>query len=90
MPKTSELRHLLLDTRVWLWLVAGSHGRRADARRAINNAAGAGVLRIAAISLWELALLASHARIAWENPSAYGSRKRKASPVLPLSRSARR
>lgn len=63
MPKTSEPAPLLLDTHVWLWLVAGSLELSPDARQSINRAATAGMLRIAAISLWEIALLASRGRI---------------------------
>jgi PIN domain nuclease of toxin-antitoxin system len=64
MPKTSEPLALLLDTHVWLWVVAGSDELPVEARRAISRAVGVGMLRIAAISLWEVALLASRGRIA--------------------------
>jgi PIN domain nuclease of toxin-antitoxin system len=63
MPKTSEVQPLLLDTHVWLWLVAGSPELSKQARQTVDRAAAAGTLRIAAISLWEIALLASHGRI---------------------------
>jgi PIN domain nuclease of toxin-antitoxin system len=63
MRRTSDLELLLLDTHVWLWLVAGSSDLSAEARHTIDRAAAAGTLRIAAISLWEIALLASHGRI---------------------------
>lgn len=63
MPRTSEARLLLLDTHIWLWLMAGSDELAAEARRAIGRALGVGMLRIAAISLWEIALLASRGRI---------------------------
>jgi PIN domain nuclease of toxin-antitoxin system len=63
MPKTFEPQPLLLDTHVWLWLVAGSLELSTDTRLSINRAAAAGILRIAAISLWEIALLASRGRI---------------------------
>jgi PIN domain nuclease of toxin-antitoxin system len=53
----------LLDTHVWLWLVAGSSDLSSRARHTINRAAATGTLRIAAISLWEVALLASRGRI---------------------------
>jgi len=62
MPRTSKPDLLLLDTHVWLWLVAGSPDLSTEARDAINGAAAAGTLRIAAISLWEIALLASRGR----------------------------
>jgi PIN domain nuclease of toxin-antitoxin system len=63
MPKTSDPDLLLLDTHVWLWLVAGSPHLSTEARHAIDGAAAAGALRIAAISLWEIALLAWRSRI---------------------------
>ena len=63
MPRTSDPDLLLLDTHVWLWLVAGSSDLSMEARHTISGAATAGTLRIAAISLWEIALLASRGRI---------------------------
>ena len=63
MPTTSELRPVLLDTHVWLWLMAGSNELNIETRRTISRALGQGMLRIAAISLWEIALLASRSRI---------------------------
>ena len=63
MPRTSNPDLLLLDTHVWLWLVAGSADLTTEARLTIDEAAAAGTLRIAAISLWEVALLASRGRI---------------------------
>ena len=63
MPRTSNPDLLLLDTHVWLWLVAGSADLTTEARLTIDEAAAAGALRIAAISLWEVALLAARGRI---------------------------
>jgi len=63
MKRTSDRDLLLLDTHVWLWLVAGSSDLSAEARNAIERATAAGALRIAAISLWEIASLAAHGRI---------------------------
>jgi PIN domain nuclease of toxin-antitoxin system len=68
MPKTSDPQPLLLDTHVWLWLEAGSNELSADVRRAISTALGGGLLRIAAISLWELALLAARGRVVLGKP----------------------
>ena len=61
--RTSDRDPLLLDTHVWLWLVAGSPDLSAEVRDEIERAAGAGALRIAAVSLWEVALLAWRGRI---------------------------
>src|SRR3984893_17126470 len=63
MRTTSGPDLLLLDTHVWLWLVAGSPDLSTEARDTISGAAASGSLRIAAISLWEIALLASRGRI---------------------------
>jgi PIN domain nuclease of toxin-antitoxin system len=48
---------------VWLWLVAGSPELSTEARHTIDYALASGTLRIAAISFWEIALLASRGRI---------------------------
>ena len=70
MPRTSEpQRPLILDTHVWVWLEAGSIELSSEARRTIGVALGAGLLRLAAISLWELALLASRGRIVLGKPT---------------------
>ena len=63
MTRTSKPPLLLLDTHVWLWVVAGAPDLSVKARDAIVETAAAGSLRIAAISLWEIALLASRGRI---------------------------
>ena len=65
----AELKTLLLDTHVWLWLEAGSNELASGARRTIRTALGAGLLRIAAISLWEAALLALRGRILLGKPT---------------------
>ena len=83
--RTSDPDLLLLDTPVWLWLVAGSSELSTEARHMIDRAVAAGSLRIAAISLWEIALLASRA-----SPSACGLRKRWPILAPPSIRSVRR
>ncbi len=69
MPKTSELRPLLLDTHVWFWLVLGSTALSSAARRTISGAASVGNLRIAAITVWEISLLASRNRVVLGKPT---------------------
>jgi PIN domain nuclease of toxin-antitoxin system len=88
MPKTSEPRPLLLDTHVWIWLEAGSDELPTGARRAISTALGAGLLRVAAISLWELALLASRGRVVLGKPTNLWLEEALADPgpiIEPLS-----
>ena len=63
MPTTFDPDPLLLDTHVWLWLVAGSRELSTETRHTIDHALASGTLRIAAISLWEIAMLASRGRI---------------------------
>jgi PIN domain nuclease of toxin-antitoxin system len=69
MPKTSDPGSLLLDTHVWLWVVAGDRQLAASAREMIAAAAGQGSLRLSAISLWEVAMLASRGRIVLGRPT---------------------
>jgi PIN domain nuclease of toxin-antitoxin system len=69
MPKTSERQPLLLDTHVWLWLVLASEALGSAARRTISRAASVGNLRIAAVTVWEVALLASRRRIVLGKPT---------------------
>ena len=68
MRRTSEPRALLLDTHVWIWFMLASAELALSSRDAINRAAALGQLRIAAISVWEAALLASRGRIALGRP----------------------
>jgi PIN domain nuclease of toxin-antitoxin system len=69
MKKTSEPPPLLLDTHIWLWLVLGIERLSVTVRRTIIDAASLGDLRIAAITLWEVALLASRNRVALGQPT---------------------
>jgi PIN domain nuclease of toxin-antitoxin system len=54
---------ILLDTQVLIWL-AGEPGKLSNgAREAIRTSSQAGGLAISAITLWELAWLATHGRL---------------------------
>jgi PIN domain nuclease of toxin-antitoxin system len=68
MPKTSEPRPLLLDTHVWVWLMLADEELTLDNRDVINAAAAVGGLRVAAITLWEVAMLASRGRLSLDLP----------------------
>jgi PIN domain nuclease of toxin-antitoxin system len=63
MPRTYEHWPVLLDTHIWLWLVQGSSSLPAATRATISSAATVGNLRIAAITLWEVAMLSSRNRV---------------------------
>jgi PIN domain nuclease of toxin-antitoxin system len=69
MPKISEQRPLLLDTHVWFWLVLGNAALSSAARKTISDVASVGNLRIAAITVWEIALLASRNRLVLGKPT---------------------
>jgi PIN domain nuclease of toxin-antitoxin system len=70
MPTTSEPGSLLLDTHIWIWLMLGNAELAIGGRTAINRAAAPGQPRIAAISVWEAALLSSRGRIVVGRPLA--------------------
>jgi len=55
---------LLLDTHVWIWLLNGNEGNlKPEIVTTIQQAASSELLRISAISLWEVAMLESKGRI---------------------------
>jgi PIN domain nuclease of toxin-antitoxin system len=70
MMKTSEPPLLLLDTHVWIWFMLANPELAESGRQVINHAAASGQLRIAAISVWETALLASRGRVVVNRPLA--------------------
>ncbi|MGC2203768.1 MAG: type II toxin-antitoxin system VapC family toxin [Stellaceae bacterium] len=70
MKRTSEAQSLLLDTHVWIWFMLADAELGTNGRQLINRAAASGDLRIAAISLWEVALLASRGRVVLGRPLA--------------------
>jgi len=61
MPKPERV--LLLDTHVWLWLMSGDGGMKPSAVRAMDEAASHGLIRVSAISVWEVAMLEAKGRI---------------------------
>lgn len=54
---------ILLDTHVLVWLTAEPAKLSKQARSAVRRASRAGGIGISAISLWELAWLATHGRL---------------------------
>lgn len=60
--KTGET--LLLDTHIWVWMVANTMERVSDAARAaLAEAADRSSLRVSAISAWEVGTLARRKRL---------------------------
>ena len=84
MPKTSEPRTLLLDTHIWIWFMLADAALAISGRTAINRAAASGQLRIAAISVWEAAFLASRGRIALGRPLAQWISEAVSAPGLSI------
>ena len=63
MRTTFENGPLVLDTHIWIWLAQGDPTLGPDTRDKIRAAANTRNLRIAAITLWEVAVLVSRRRI---------------------------
>ena len=75
---------MLLDTHVWLWLMTGDTALPSAARNAINSAAARGALAVAAISIWEIALLASCGRVRLGKPTLEWVEQSLSAPGLTL------
>lgn len=54
---------MLLDTHVWLWLMGGEGGMKPSTIRVIEETASHGLVRVSAISVWEVAMLEAKGRI---------------------------
>jgi len=75
---------LLLDTHVWIWFMLADAELSIGGRQVINRAAASGQLRIAAISVWEAALLASRGRVALGRPLAQWITEAVSAPGLAI------
>jgi PIN domain nuclease of toxin-antitoxin system len=84
MTRTSEPRPLLLDTHVWLWFMLADAELAISKQNLINRAAALGQLRIAAISIWEAALLASRGRVVLGRPLAQWMTEAVSAPGLSI------
>ena len=55
---------LVLDTHIWIWMLEGTKGQLAGATvTLVEQAAGRAEVAVAAISVWEVAMLAAKNRI---------------------------
>ena len=64
---------LVLDTHVWIWTMEGTAGELSNATvRLIEQAAISGDVAVAAISVWELAMLEAKDRLSLSDPSTSG------------------
>ncbi|MBV8089681.1 MAG: type II toxin-antitoxin system VapC family toxin [Alphaproteobacteria bacterium] len=75
---------LLLDTHVWIWFMLANAELAVTGRQAINRAAASGQLRLAAISVWEAALLASRGRVTLSRPLAQWITEAVSAPGLSI------
>lgn len=62
------MKGLLLDTHVWIWLMEGGTELNHKQQKIINEAARHDTVGIAAISVWETAMLVEKGRIKLEKP----------------------
>ena len=73
---------VLLDTHLWLWWLLGSPQLTTGQRRAIDQAAQARQLRLAAISLWEAQMLQAKGRLQLDRPFEHWLRRAAAADVI--------
>ncbi len=62
------MKGLLLDTHVWIWLMEGVSALSSKHQKLINDSAQHGQVCIAAISMWEVSMLAMKEQIILEKP----------------------
>jgi len=80
-----ERDNLLLDTHVWVWLMEGNDRLLPDVRDAIQSAVPERLLSVAAISVWEVAMLEAKGRIVLDVDCNVWVRRALAAPGLSLT-----
>lgn len=73
---------LLLDTHIWVWWLTGDPALTPRERAALDAAANAGGLSLAAISLWEAQMLHARQRLQLPIPLADWLRRAAAAAVV--------
>jgi len=74
---------LLLDTHIWLWLMNGDERiKKSGYIPAIQRAAKASAVKIASISLWEVAMLSARGKITLEEGALVWLKKALAAPGI--------
>ena len=81
MNKTPKL---VLDTHVWVWLMEGRADLHQSVREAIGRSARDGKVLVAAISIWEIAMLERKGRLMLSLPPLQWSRKALTAPGVAL------
>lgn len=59
---------IILDTHIWIWLMEGDTHLSPKMQKTINEAAKESFIGVAAISIWEVAMLAKKGRIKLFSP----------------------
>lgn len=59
-------RPVLLDTHVWVWLAEGREDVRSEAVELMERAGEASLLRVSAISAWEVGMLEARGRLRFD------------------------
>ena len=72
----------LLDTHIWVWWLTGDPALTARERTALDGAANAGDLCLAAISLWEAQMLHARGRLSLPVPFPDWLQRAAAPPVV--------
>ena len=73
---------LLLDTHAFIWLMEGDDILSKTGREALQNAARDHCLYLAAISVWEIAMLESKGRLSFKMPLPHWINKATSLPFL--------
>ncbi len=76
---------LVLDTHVWVWLVAGDATLSPEARFAIEQAAADGAVLVPAIAVWEVAMLEARGRLVLGKPVLQWVEEALSAPGLDLA-----
>lgn len=72
----------VLDTHIWVWWLTGDPALTARERTALDSAANAGDLCLAAISLWEAQMLHARGRLSLPVPFPDWLQRAAAPPVV--------
>lgn len=84
--QTAARKRLLLDTHTWIWLMNGEEPlRSSSALKGIEAAVRAALIRVSAISVWEVGMLEAKGRIALHLEVEEWVRQALAAPGISLA-----
>lgn len=80
------MKNLLLDTHIFLWLLAGSDQLSEKARQSIEKCTNnEGQIMISAISIWEIGMLSQKGRIVLKEPALQWVQEALKAPYVKLA-----